>query len=137
LEIEFHFSKNIKLHIEASIIKKRFEKIAFFEHYNIGFLNYIFVDDREILVLNKKYLHHSYPTDIITFDYSEPNLVSGDIYISVDTIRYNASKFATSFNNELNRVMIHGLLHLLRYKDKTKNEKTLMRKKEDYYLSLF
>jgi rRNA maturation RNase YbeY len=137
LEVEFHFSKNIKLHIEATQLIKRFEKIAFFERCSIGFINYIFVSDREILVLNKKYLHHSYPTDIITFDYSEPNSVSGDIYISIDTVRYHAKKFQTTFNNELNRVMIHGLLHLLRYKDKSQKDKILMRKKEDYYLSLF
>lgn len=127
----------MQLHLEAALLRKRFEKIAFFEGKRIGFINYIFVGDREIFLLNKKYLNHSYPTDIITFDYSELNEVSGDIYISLDTVRYNAKKFEATFKVELNRVMVHGLLHLLRYKDKSRSEKILMRKKEDFYLSLF
>ncbi len=137
MELEFHFSKNIRLHIEAGQLRKRFEKIAFFEKNSIGFVNFIFVDDKEILSLNKKYLHHYYPTDIITFDYSEEYIVSGDIYISVDTVKYNAKKFNAKYSQELYRVMIHGLLHLLKYKDKTISEKKQMRAKEDYYLSLF
>jgi probable rRNA maturation factor len=116
---------------------KRFEKIAFFERCNIDCINYIFVNDRSILLYNTKYLHHTYPTDIITFDYSEFNYKSGDIYISIDTVRYHSQKFNVSFKNELNRVIIHGLLHLIGYKDKTVAEKKLMRFKENYYLRLF
>jgi rRNA maturation RNase YbeY len=137
LEVEFHYLSNIKLHLEASKLIKRFEKIAFFEKKSIGLLNYIFVNDRNISVLNTKFLHHNYPTDIITFDYCEGNQVSGDIFISYDTIRYNAKKFNVRFEQELKRVMIHGLLHLIGYKDKTISEKKLMRSKEDLYLALF
>ena len=136
MEIEFHYSKNIWLHLNYSQLIKRFERIAFFEKYSLGAINYIFVDDRELLILNRKYLHHTYPTDIITFDYSSEFEVSGDIYISIDTVKYHAKKFNVSFPNELNRVMIHGLLHLLKYKDKTVQEKKTMRAKENYYLQL-
>lgn len=137
LEIGFHFSHHSRLHFNYSQYRKRFEKIAFFEKYSIGAVNYIFVDDKEILLMNKKFLHHQYPTDIITFDYTEEFVVSGDIYISLETVRYHALQFKTTFVNELNRVMIHGLLHLLKFKDKTTEEKVLMRSKENYYLRLF
>lgn len=115
---------------------KRFEKIAFFEGYRLVSLNFIFVRDRTILCMNSKYLSHNYPTDIITFDYTSGTLISGDIYISFDTVYFNSQKFNTGLRNELHRVMIHGLLHLLGYKDKSSRQKSIMRKKEDYYLRL-
>jgi probable rRNA maturation factor len=118
-------------------MQERFEKIAFFENVQIDCINYIFVSDRTILILNQKYLSHTYPTDIITFDNSILNCISGDIYISLDTVKFNSRKFNTDFRSELNRVMIHGILHLIGYKDKASSEKVVMRKKENYYLQLF
>ena len=85
---------------------------------------------------NKTYLGHDSFTDIITFDYSEKDLISGDIFISIDRVKENASLFNTSFENECSRVIIHGILHLLGYKDKSEKEKKIIRAKEDFYLSL-
>jgi rRNA maturation RNase YbeY len=101
-----------------------------------GDISFIFCSDEYILEINRKYLQHDYYTDIITFDYVENNVVSGDIFISVDRVRDNALEFSTTFENELNRILIHGVLHLLGYKDKTMNEKTLMTDKEDEYLKV-
>ena len=83
-----------------------------------------------------KYLNHNYLTDIITFDYSEKTKISGELFISIDRVRDNAHAFETKSENEFARVVIHGVLHLFGYKDKTKREKHQMRKKEDYYLSI-
>lgn len=88
--------------------------------------------------MNKDYLGHNYFTDIITFDNGiEKKIIEGDIYISVDTVKNNSVRFNTTFNDELHRVMIHGLLHLLGYKDKKENEKSKMRMTEDKYLAYF
>ncbi len=99
-------------------------------------INYIFCSDNYLLELNKKYLHHNSLTDIITFpDLTHTGKVSGEIYISVERIKENAGKYLQSFDKELQRVMVHGMLHLLGYKDKTKKGKILMTSKEDYYLN--
>ncbi|MBI5220161.1 MAG: rRNA maturation RNase YbeY [Bacteroidia bacterium] len=97
---------------------------------------FIFCSDNYLLDLNIKYLSHDYFTDVISFDYSENNVISGDIFISVDRIRENAEKFNVTFQNELLRVMIHGLLHLFGYNDKTPAQKAAMTAKEDEYLKL-
>ncbi len=99
-------------------------------------LNFIFCNDRYLRKINIDYLRHNTLTDIITFDYSEDVGIQGDIYISVQRVKYNASKFSAEFDDELHRVIIHGVLHLLGYSDKTARAKTVMRKKEDAYLSL-
>jgi len=106
------------------------------EDYKEGEINYIFCDDEYLFEINTKHLNHNVLTDIISFDYTLGKLISGDIFISIDRVKDNALEFKTSFNNELNRVMIHGILHYCGYNDKTKEEKELMRSKEDYYLSL-
>ena len=137
MEIYFHNRHKKKIIFSHNVLIKRFEKIAFFESRRIGLINYIFVDDRTILLLNKKFLNHNYPTDVITFDYSHFPFISGDIYISLDTVKVNCGLFQTSFRNELNRVMVHGILHLLKYGDKNDNEIRLMRSKENYYLKIF
>jgi len=98
-------------------------------------INYIFVDDVYLHKMNMEYLQHDTYTDIITFDYSVGKTLSADIYISVDRIRENAEKFGTDFYNELARVMIHGVLHLMKYKDKTEDEQKEMRAQEDTCLS--
>ena len=101
----------------------------------LGEINYIFCDDDYLLEKNQTYLNHDTYTDIITFDYSEENSVSGDIFISIERLKENARKFAVPFDTELRRVMIHGVLHLIGYKDKSDKEKKLMREKEDSYLN--
>ena len=100
-------------------------------------LNYIFCSDAFLLSLNVEYLNHNTLTDVITFDNSDDSKgIQGEIYISIDRIRENAKKYRVPFERELHRVMIHGLLHLLGYADKTPLQKKMMRKKESTYLSL-
>ena len=100
-----------------------------------GEINIVFTDNQTILQLNKTYLAHNYFTDVIAFSYNESNKVCGDIYISIDTVKENAITYNCSFLEELRRVMIHGLLHLIGYKDKTEKQKKEMRRKESLYLS--
>ena len=99
--------------------------------YKLGEINYIFCSDKYILEINRQYLNHDYFTDIITFNYNNDKLISSDIYISIDTVAKNADYYHVNFENELNRVMIHGILHLLGFDDKSEDEKIVMRKKED------
>lgn len=102
----------------------------------IGNISIIFCSDNYVLDINQKYLQHDYFTDIITFDYCEGDHLSGDLFISVDSVRENSVEFGTEFKDELNRVIIHGLLHLVGYDDHTEKDIKLMRSKENYYLSL-
>ena len=104
------------------------------EGKDISSLNFLFVDDKEMLKYNKKYLQHESYTDIITFDNSLNNKIAGDIVISLERVNENAKYYQVSYNYELERVMAHGLLHLLGYNDKNKEEKIIIRKKENYYL---
>ena len=117
------------------------------EKKKAGIISFTFCNDKYLLALNKKFLRHNTLTDIITFQYSSTlfprkelktkNGLSGEIFISIPRVRENARLFRVSFENELHRVMIHGILHLCGYKDKTAAKKKEMRKKEDLYLSLF
>lgn len=102
----------------------------------IGDISIIFCSDNYVLDINQKYLQHDYFTDIITFDYCEGDRLSGDLFISVDSVRENSVEFGTEFKDELNRVIIHGLLHLIGYDDHTDGDVKMMRSKENYYLSL-
>lgn len=106
------------------------------EQFKLGEINYVFCSDEQLLEKNIEFLNHDTYTDIISFDYTMGKLISGDIFISIDRVRENSNSFKTSFNDELNRVMIHGILHYCGYKDKSVDDKKLMRSKEDYYLSL-
>ena len=106
------------------------------ENCREGEINYIFCSDAYLLKLNLDFLDHDTLTDIISFDYSVGKELHGEIYISIDRVKENASDFEVSFNEEICRVMIHGVLHYCGYKDKTKDEKKIMRSKEDYYLSV-
>ncbi len=101
----------------------------------IGEINYIIVSDEYLLQMNQQYLKHDTYTDIITFDYCEDNKISGDMYISIDRVRENAINFNVTEEHELNRVLVHGLLHLLGQKDKTKSDALEMRRKEELWLS--
>jgi rRNA maturation RNase YbeY len=100
-------------------------------HKQLGAITYIFCSDKEILRINEYYLKHDYYTDIITFNYSEGNVLAGDLFISLDTIKTNSYKFKTEFSEELRRVMIHGILHLCGFEDNTLDEKRIMRRKEN------
>lgn len=102
-----------------------------------GEINYIFCDDDYLLEINKQYLDHDTLTDIISFDYCIGDLISGDIFISIDRVKDNAQEYDVSFNNELLRVMSHGILHYCGYKDKTQDEQLLMRAKEQEKINMF
>ena len=102
-----------------------------------GEISYIFCDDEYLGSVNEKYLKHRTLTDIITFDYSERGRISGDIFISVERVHENSAIFKTTLNQELARVMAHGILHLVGYKDKSEGDRKKMRSKEDYYLTSF
>ncbi|MEQ8243590.1 rRNA maturation RNase YbeY [Fulvivirga sp.] len=133
------FEEDITFTLEHSPqIIKWLTNIATSEDRTLIELNYIFCSDEYLYQMNVDYLEHDTYTDIITFDNSEDEKeIEGDIFISIDRVRENSKSLATSFQEELLRVMAHGLLHLLGYNDKTEEEKTLMRKKEEACLSLF
>jgi len=105
-------------------------------HKKLGSITYIFCSDEEILRINQSYLNHDYYTDIITFDYSEGDKISGDLFISLETVKTNSEKYKTNYIEELHRVMIHGILHLCGYEDNTPKEKKVMRLKEDEALKM-
>ena len=110
------------------------EKVVKAENGKIQSLSYIFCTDKYLLGINQEYLNHDTLTDIITFDYSDQKHLEGEIYISIPRVRENAKTLKTTFDLELHRVMVHGVLHLLGYKDKSVRAKALMRKMEEKYL---
>jgi len=117
-------------------ISKWIEFVIHQENKLLGEINYIFCNDSYLLEINIKELKHNTLTDIISFDYTVGDIISGDIYISTERVRENAIEFGSLFEDELHRVIIHGVLHYCGYKDKMDDEKKEMRSKEDYYLSL-
>lgn len=107
------------------------------QNKHLDTINYIFCSDEYLLIVNQTYLKHNTYTDIITFNNSEdPAVISGDIFISIDRVKDNARQLAVSFDSELHRVLVHGILHLVGYNDKTPRQKVTMRNKENAYLSL-
>ncbi|GHT50962.1 endoribonuclease YbeY [Bacteroidia bacterium] len=106
-------------------------KVAETYHKKIGDISYVFCSDAEILRVNQEYLHHDYYTDIISFDYSAGNTLSGDLFISTETVRSNAAQYHTDEQEELRRVMIHGILHLCGFGDKTARGAAMMRMQEN------
>ncbi|MDR0799544.1 MAG: rRNA maturation RNase YbeY [Dysgonamonadaceae bacterium] len=112
------------------------QRVAESHSRKIGSITYIFCSDAEILRLNEQYLNHDYYTDIITFDDSEDLRISGDLFISLDTVRTNVEKYQTDYAEELNRVMIHGVLHLCGFKDKTPQDEQRMREREEQALKM-
>lgn len=107
------------------------------ENRKLGDIAIALCSDEYILKTNNEYLQHDYYTDIITFDYSEGNLLNGDLLISIDTVRSNATEYNVAPRAELMRVVIHGILHLCGYKDKTEEEAAVMRAKENFYIALY
>lgn len=105
------------------------------EGKKLGEINYIFCDDEYLLKVNQDYLQHDYYTDIITFDYVKGKTISGEIFVSLQRISDNASTLSKNYEEELRRVLAHGILHLCGYKDKTQEEEQLMRSKEDFYIA--
>ena len=118
------------------LTSKWLKEVASSEAKKIGDVSVIFCSDNYLLDVNINYLGHDYYTDIITFDYCEGSVLSGDLFISVDSVRENASFYNVPFDEELNRVIVHGLLHLIGYDDHTPDDIATMRSKENYYLSL-
>lgn len=129
IDVSFNLEQKLRLKRWINAVAQHFS-------HTIGEINYGFCSDAHIIEANKQYLQHDYFTDIITFDYSEGKTISGDLLISIDTVRSNSELFNTEFTTELHRVMIHGVLHLLGFKDKTDTEQLEMRKQENEALNL-
>lgn len=132
-----HIYPRTRLHLSLQQVKFCIEKLILLEGFTAGAINVVFCNNRYIYNLNVAYLKHFYPTDVITFDYSVYPKLSGDIFIGVDVVRANAQYYNQPFQTEMLRVILHGVLHLCGYDDKTAMQKKLMRSKEDYYLKLF
>ncbi len=134
--IHFH-GEDVSLRLrKIKSIREWLQKAILSEGLQPGTIQYVWCSDAYLLRINQEYLQHDDLTDIITFDYGEADTLSGDIFISIERVKENAATFKTSFTNELQRVMIHGVLHLCGYKDKSPAEQREMTEKEDYYLSL-
>jgi probable rRNA maturation factor len=132
--IFFHTECDFKLNDSPSYaqwVSKAIEN----EKRQVGDINYVFCDDKYLLEKNQTFLAHDTYTDIITFDYSVENTVSGDLFISIERVKENAKIFNHTFEQELKRVMIHGVLHLIGYGDKTESEQKVMTEKENLYLN--
>lgn len=136
MKIQFYNEKIPKFDFDSQHTKTYLIRLIELEGKIAGDLTVIFCSDEYLLQLNTEYLNHDYYTDIITFDYCENDIVSGDIFISIDSINDNAIKYNVEFLQELNRVLFHGVLHLIGYNDKTQDEKKKMKEKEDYFLDI-
>ena len=136
--ITFERSEGItRLPVAEQAIKRWIRECVVLYGFKAGDINYRIVGDPEILEVNKQYLNHDYYTDIITFDYSIDGELSADIFISLDTVRSNSNKYNTTLKDEFLRVVIHGVLHLIGFKDKTKKQEVEMREQENRCLSMF
>ena len=134
-KIDIFFEDTKPLKLKKSHLKNYIKYLIDNELKITGNISVVLCSDNLLLEMNRKYLQHDYFTDIITFDYVQNDIISGDLFISVDRVKENAVKFKTTFLNELLRVIFHGVLHLTGYKDKTTSEEQLMRQKENFYLS--
>jgi rRNA maturation RNase YbeY len=134
--INFNSENDFELEDEKSF-DKWIRKVIASEEKELDEINYIFCDDHYLYKINLKFLEHDSYTDIISFDNSEGNELHGDIFISTDRVKENANEYNVSFLEELKRVVIHGILHLCGYGDKTESEAGLMRQKEDEKIALF
>ena len=132
--ISFNYETDFQLQDEEAI-SVWISKVIQLESHNEGEINYIFCDDDYLHKLNVEFLNHDTLTDIISFDYSVGKELHGDIYISVERVRENTEVFDATFQDELSRVMVHGVLHFCGYKDKTEAEKSEMRRMEDRYIA--
>lgn len=129
------FNEEIKFNLKhKALLKKWINNAIVEEKFKNGAINFIFTSQEEILRINQKYLDHNYFTDIITFNYCENDIINGDVYICIETVKNNSTCFNVTFSEELHRVIIHGVLHLVGYNDQKEEEKHLMREKENFYL---
>ena len=133
--ISFYSVSTFSLKTEAAVAAC-IKAITLEESREVGDITFVFCDDNYLFKINKEFLDHDTYTDIITFDYSVGNEVISEIYVSTDRVQENAKKYKQTFENEIHRVMIHGVLHLCGYNDKLAEEKQIMRDKENHYLSL-
>ena len=134
--ISFNYETEFELTNEKQI-SDWLNKVIISENKKEGDINYIFCDDEYLVEINQQYLDHDTLTDIISFDYSVGNELHGDIFISVERVRENAEEFIVSFEEELQRVLVHGVLHYCGYKDKSEADELIMRNKEDEKIKLF
>ena len=133
----FFETKNLKIKNKTKV-RSLIKSLCLKENKKLGFINCVFCSDEYLVEINKKHLKNDYYTDIITFDHKEAeDNVEGDLYISAERIKENAKNFRVTTEEELVRVIIHGVLHLIGYKDKSKKEKVIMTQKENKYISLY
>lgn len=134
--ITFH-NEDIKFNLKNKrLLKSWIKDSTQNENCSVGNLTYVFCSDEHLLNMNKEHLNHNYYTDIITFNYNVEKQISGDFFISIDRVDENANQQNNKFTDELHRVLIHGVLHLVGYNDKTDLQQAEMTSKEDYYLNL-
>ncbi|WP_303922500.1 rRNA maturation RNase YbeY [Draconibacterium sediminis] len=133
--IEFYFEDIEPISFQEDFLKNQIENLVINEKYQLGELTIVYCSDEFLLEMNKQYLDHDYYTDIITFDYVQKNVISGDLFISIDRVNENAENYGISQIKELYRVVLHGVLHLVGYKDKTEEEQEEMTKMEEFYLA--
>ena len=134
--IQFFFENTDEIKLPLNLAEWA-ENIIISEQKKPGKISYIFCDDEHLLEINRTYLNHDYYTDIITFDYVKGKIIAGDIFVSLQRISDNAVTLSSDFENELLRVVAHGILHLCGFKDKTEEEIKEMRAKEDFYLNTY
>lgn len=134
--ISFHYEIDFKLPSERAF-KSWLTQVVLSEEKTIGDINYIFCDDEYLHKINVDYLNHDTLTDIISFDYTIGNILHGDIFISIERVKENAAEFNVSFEEELKRVMAHGVLHYCGFKDKTVKDQKTMRSKENEKIAMF
>jgi probable rRNA maturation factor len=134
--INYNYESDFELPNEIEV-SKWLSKVILSENKSEGEINYIFCDDEYLLQINKQYLNHDTLTDVISFDYSLGNELSGDIFISTERVQDNANDYKVTFTEELNRVMVHGVLHYCGFKDKTEEDVLFMRNKEEEKLKMF
>ncbi|MCA0131273.1 rRNA maturation RNase YbeY [Winogradskyella alexanderae] len=131
--VNFNYEADFKLNNEEKLEHWINDAVSE-ENFKLGDVNYIFCTDPYLHKLNVEFLGHDTLTDIISFDYTVGKIIQGDIFISVERVQENATYYNVDFNNELLRVMIHGILHFCGYKDKTDGQAKIMRSKEEYYM---
>jgi rRNA maturation RNase YbeY len=134
--ISFNYETDFELHNESDF-SKWISEVILSENKKEGEINYIFCDDDYLLGINQQYLDHDTLTDIISFDYSVGNEINGDIFVSVERVKENATDYKVTFHEEIQRVLVHGVLHYCGYKDKTESDELVMRAKEEEKMKMF
>ena len=134
--ISFNYETEFELHNEPDF-SKWLSSVILSENKKEGEINYIFCDDNYLLEINQQYLDHDTLTDVISFDYSVGNEINGDVFVSVERVKENASDFKVTFHEEIQRVLVHGILHYCGYKDKTESDERIMRSKEEEKMKMF